>query len=137
MALVYERCVGERITIIPDPDAVPFVAKLQKAKTRKDKEYFIFRTTIPKTIAEKIGVKAGGFVFFKAKKAQWYHMLDWEKMENTWAMLPQDVRNKVIIDGLCNQKIMSQAELGATNLSALPPQIISIPTDQSGETQWK
>jgi NAD(P)H-hydrate repair Nnr-like enzyme with NAD(P)H-hydrate epimerase domain len=64
----------------------------------------------------------GDFLFFKAKKAQWYHMLDWEMMENTWRMLPAEIKQKVIMDGLYGQGISNQPTqaLGATNLSSAP-----------------
>ena len=87
-----------------DPEAVPFVAKVQRAKTRKGKDYFVFRITMPKEIAEKIDVNVGDYIFFRAKKAQWYHMLDWKTMENTWKMLPNEIRERIIADGVCNQK---------------------------------
>jgi len=53
----------------PDPSFVVFVAKIQKAKTRKDKDYYVLRTTVPKEIAEKLNVEPGDFLFFKAKKS--------------------------------------------------------------------
>jgi len=122
----YGMCIYAR-KIVSDPEAVPFVAKLQKAKTRKNKDYFVLRATVPKEIAEKIGVKPGDFLFFRAKKAKWYHMLNWEAMENTWNMLPGEVKNKVITDGLYGQSELSQVETyGATNPSASPSQVIGM-----------
>lgn len=117
-----------RLVYLPDPSSVPFVAKLQKAKTRKNKDYFVLRTTIPKDIAEKMDAKGGDYLFFRAKKAQWYQMLDWETMKGTWKMLPDEIRNRVIMDGLCDQGAPSQAipYLGATNLSAPTQQIVEI-----------
>lgn len=115
-----------KITIyVPDPSFVGFVAKIQKAKTRKNKDYYILRTTVPKEIAEKMNVAPGDFVFFRAKKAQWYHMIDWEAMENTWKILPREVQSKVISDGLYGHGISSQQmqAIGATNLSLPPPMI--------------
>jgi len=93
----YQR---ERAVIIPKLGFETFVAKLQKAKTRKDKDYFVLRATIPKETAERINAKPGDFLFFQAKKAAWYHMLDWEKMEKTWEMLPPNIRNRIIIEGV-------------------------------------
>ena len=68
---------------------------------------------------------------FRAKKAQWYHMLDWGKMENTWKMLPNDVRNRIIFDGLYYHGTLNQAvasregtDLGATNLSTPTQQVL-------------
>lgn len=115
-----------KVTIyVPDPSFVGFVAKIQKAKTRKNKDYYILRTTVPKEIAGKMNVAPGDFVFFKAKKAQWYHMINWEAMENTWKILPREVQSKVISDGLYGNVISSQQmqAVGATNLSLPPPMI--------------
>lgn len=113
------------VTFMPDPSFVGFVAKIQKAKTRKDKDYYILRTTVPKEIAEKMGVEPGDFLFFRAKKAEWYHMLDWDAMENTWRMLPPDVQNRVLMDGLYSQGILNQPTyaIGATNPSSHPSMI--------------
>jgi hypothetical protein len=110
------------VKIVPDPSFVTFVAKLQKAKTRKDKDYYILRTTVPKEIAEEIDAMPGDFLFFKAKKAQWYHMLDWETMQNTWRMLPTEIKQKVVMDGLYGQGVSNQQmqAIGATNLSSIP-----------------
>lgn len=109
----------------PDPSFVGFVAKIQKAKTRKNKDYYILRTTVPKEIAEKMNVEPGDFVFFNAKKAQWYHMIEWEAMENTWKMLPPEVQRRVIGDGLYGHGISRQEMqfIGATNPSVPPPMI--------------
>ena len=102
-----------------DTGFTPFVAKLQKAKTRKDKNYFVLRATIPKQVAEKTNVNVGDYLFFKAKKAEWYHMMDWSSMQNTWRMLPDDVKKKVLTDGLYTQGTFNQATcLDGTNPSA-------------------
>jgi len=99
MALLYteQRSV---LVYCPDLGFVPFVAKVQKAKTRKNKDYFILRVSVPKDVAKKIDAQAGEYLFFKAKKAEWYHMLDWSKMETTWQMLPNGIKNQTILEGL-------------------------------------
>jgi hypothetical protein len=119
MSVVQAEFYCKVTKVVPDLSFVPFVAKLQKAKTRKDKDYFVLRTTIPKEIAEKTGVIAGDFLFFKAKKAEWYHMLDWETMENTWRMLPKEIQQKVEMDGVFSPAVSNQKfhNIGATNLS--------------------
>lgn len=118
-------------TITPDPDAVPFVAKVQKSKTRKGKDYFVFRTTIPKEIANKIDIKGGDYIFFRAKKAQWYHMLDWDKMENTWKMLPAPIRDKVIYDGFCDPKLLHDGESATTTNLTTQQMIKQLPMIQA------
>lgn len=138
MSMIFEECgYARRVTVLPDPDAVAFVAKVQKAKTRKNKDYFVLRTTIPKEISEKIGAKAGEYLFFRAKKAQWYHMLNWETMDNTWAMLPQEIQTRLTLDGLRSQGVICQQSMSATNPSAFMPQAANTRITQVGESQWK
>jgi hypothetical protein len=94
-----------KVTLIVDRSYEPFVAKLQKAKTRKNKEYFVLRASVPKDAAEKMKVGPGDYVFFRAKKAQWFHMLDWRQMKSTWNLLPEDVRQEVYLAGLVQPQI--------------------------------
>jgi|GEM_PF-2433836 hypothetical protein len=134
----YEAFAFRTVKIIPDYDSVPFVAKIQKAKTRKNKNYYVLRTTLPKEIAEKIGAKEGDYLFFRAKKAQWYHMLDWESMDNTWKLLPDDFKNRIAMDGLHIQRIPNmQYSLGATNVAQSLSQTPNIQRNQIGESLWK
>ena len=125
VAVAIERRV---IACFADPSFVTFVAKTQKAKTRKNKNYFVLRATVPKEVAEKLAVKAGDYLLFRTKKAQWYHLLEWDKMASTWNMLPDEIRQQIISDGLYQQgygQTMLQSEnraLGATNPSASPNQ---------------
>lgn len=131
-----ERC--KVVMYLPDTSFVSFVAKLQKAKTRKNKEYFVLRATLPKEVAEKVDAKAGDYLFFRTKKAQWYHMLDWRTMETTWNMLPTEIRNRAIMDGLSNVGATQIAStLGATNLSAPTQQALEQGTVQNGGFEWK
>jgi len=105
--------------VTPDPEVVSFVAKAQKVKTRKGKDYFVFRTTIPKEIAKTINIEGGDYIFFKAKKAQWYHMLDWKTMGKTWSMLPNEIRDRIMVDGFCSHNILNETgTVAATNLTA-------------------
>jgi len=108
---------------MPDPSFATFVAKIQKAKTRKDRDYFVLRATVPKDVAKKIDIKPGDYLFFKVKKATWYHMLDWRKMETTWQMLPDQIKYQAIQEGVSypgatDQTAMSREDfwtLGATS----------------------
>jgi hypothetical protein len=122
---------------MPDPSFATFVTKILKRKTRKDKDYFVLRATIPKSIIEEVNAEPGDFLFFKVKKAEWYHMLDWENMENTWQMLPDNVKYALIRDGIPypgtpDQFPIAQQEpyiLGATNpAGAYLPKIEQIQT---------
>lgn len=136
MSYIAEACIGYVKKILPDPESIPFVAKMQKAKTRKGKDYFILRATIPKEVVEKIHAEPGDYLFFKAKKAKWFHMLNWQEMKNTWKMLPNNVKEQVIMDGLISQGGLNQMyDIGATNVTAVPTaQLHSIPVNQ---ISWK
>lgn len=98
VSFAYER-VGMKM-YIPDHGYENFVGKLQKTKTRKGKDYFISRITVPKEIVNEIDVGPDDYVFFKVKKAEWFHMLEWDKIASTWEMLPNDIKGKIIMDGL-------------------------------------
>lgn len=89
--------------VIPDQGFETFVAKVQKVKTRKGKDYYISRITVPKEIINNIDVDSEDFLFLKAKKAEWFHMLNWDNMESTWNMLPNEIKWKVIKDGVFKQ----------------------------------
>lgn len=92
----------QKVTILPDADYTTFVAKAQKAKTRKDKDYFVLRFTIPKDIAEKIEAAPNDHLLFKARKAKWYEMVSWTDMKATWNMLPSEIKIGVALAGLPN-----------------------------------
>jgi hypothetical protein len=120
----------------PDPSFTSFVAKLQKAKTRKDKDYFVLRATIPKEVAEEVDAEPGDYLLFRAKKAQWYHLLDWKAMDDSWKMLPDDIKNRVFMDGLYSKEITNQSVLGATNMRGITQQAL-METKPVGGIQWK
>jgi hypothetical protein len=72
-------------------------------------------------------------LFFKAKKAEWYHMLDWNEVGKASNMLPDEIRNRLIIDGLYGRGLMCQPNvLGATNLMS-SQQISSTQSNILGE----
>jgi hypothetical protein len=99
--VVAEQRLAQRIVAVyPDPTYTSFVAKAQKARTRKGKNYFILRVTIPKEIAEKIEAGPEDYLVLKAKKAEWYHMVNWLEMRSTWKMLPQSIKESVTLSGL-------------------------------------
>ncbi len=103
MVISEEVAAAQRtIRILPDPSFVSFVAKAQKAKTRKGKEYFVLRVTIPREAAKEMEVGPDDYLVFRAKRAQWYHMINWSEMSTTWRMLPAEVKREVTITGLPN-----------------------------------
>lgn len=106
----------------PDPSFKTFITKVLKRKTRKDKDYFVLRATIPKEVVNDIEAKPGDFLFFKVKKAEWYHLLNWKNMENAWTMLPDNVKLALYKDGIsypgASDQLTIQEEpemIGATN----------------------
>lgn len=83
-------------------NAVPFVAKISKAKTRskEDKDYYVFRINIPKEAATKLSLAKDDFIFFRATRAQWYHMLKWKEMRRTWDRLPDPLKSAIQSSGV-------------------------------------
>lgn len=74
---------------------VAFATKVSKNKTHNDKDYFVFRVTIPKKDAEKLSLSNEDHLLVFAEKAKWYHMLDWNKMPETYAKLPNKIKKEV------------------------------------------
>lgn len=74
---------------------VAFTAKVKKIKTHKDKDYFVFRITMPKDEAEKLEMKDEDYLLIIAQKAKWYHMLKWDQLPDTWSLLPEEVQREV------------------------------------------
>jgi len=76
---------------------VPFVAKISSVRTRTEggKDYFTYRMNIPKEVADEISLAHGDYLFLKAMKARWYHMLNWKEMPRTWNMLPSELRSTI------------------------------------------
>lgn len=84
-----------------------FVAKVSRIKNSKNKNYFIHRVNIPSEVIESLdlNLEKNEYLFFRdVKKAEWYHMLDWSKMNQTWDKLPKNVRDEIIADGLINSE---------------------------------
>ena len=108
--VVKERSItaSEKITsVYPDLSYFSFTAKAQRVRTRKGKDYFVLRVTLPKDAAEQIGAQPDDILLFRAKKALWYHMMDWNEMESAWRMLPQQIKSDVIMAGLPNPDMRS------------------------------
>jgi hypothetical protein len=114
---VRERSItaSEKITSFhPDLTYTTFVAKAQRTKTRKGKDYFVLRITLPKDKTEKMNANPDDFLLIRAKKALWYHMMKWNEMEPAWRMLPQEIKIDVIMAGLPNPDMKSLVTI--TNL---------------------
>lgn len=81
---------------------VSFLSKVSKVKTRtKDnKDYYVYRMNIPKEESERLQLSKDDFMFVRAMKARWYHMLNWKEMRKTWNMMPQPLRNEIRQSGV-------------------------------------
>jgi len=139
----YTRERVDMKVIIPDQGFETFVAKVQKVKTRKGKDYFISRITIPKEAINNIELDSGDYLFFKAKKAEWFHMLEWDNMESTWNMLPIETKMEVIRDGIVKNchyiqtnNLYNPPELpGATNPS-MGSQLLGYAIEEPVGNSW-
>lgn len=82
---------------------VSFVAKVtaHRTRTKNEKDYFVFRTNIPKEAADKLSLSKNDYLFFSnVMKAKWYHMVKWEEMPLTWEMMPQQLKTEIELSGL-------------------------------------
>ena len=74
---------------------VAFVARVSKNKTHNDRDYFVFRITIPKKDAENLSLSDKDHLMIFAEKAKWYHMLDWDQSPETFEMLPPRIKEEL------------------------------------------
>jgi hypothetical protein len=79
---------------------VVFPVKVYASKNRKGKDYFVYKVTIPKKIAKELRLKKDDHLLLKASKAEWFHLLDWDEMQPTWAMLPDHMKTRIRESGL-------------------------------------
>lgn len=72
-----------------------FVAKVCSVRTRKDKDYFVFRMNVPKEISETLELVNGDYLVLNARKAKWYDLVEWQEMPKTWELMPESLRNEI------------------------------------------
>lgn len=77
-----------------------FVAKVNRIVNDKTNNYYIHRINIPSDVVRELNLGKEDYLLFKAKKAEWYDMLDWSEMETTWNKLPLEIKNKIKEDGI-------------------------------------
>jgi hypothetical protein len=136
LAKTQQIVAAQTTAVIADPSYATFVVKAQKAKTRKGKDYFVLRITIPKDAARQGNFKPDDYVLIKAKLAQWYHMVNWLETESAWKMLPQETKMEVWIAGLptpdtktlVDQTIGFWPNLGSASDAPGPVRMITGPT---------
>lgn len=92
-----------------------FTVKVSKIKNNKDKNYYVHRINIPSDVIEdlKLNLDQDEYLFLQAKKAEWYHLLDWSTMNTTWDKLPNKVKNEIISDGLMDASTHNNNEIKA------------------------
>ncbi len=86
-----------------EDEKVSFLCKVSPVKTRhaEDKDYYAFRTIIPKKVAEQLNLAKGDYLFIKgAEKAKWYHMVEWREMPEAWDRLTDDMKNEISNSGI-------------------------------------
>lgn len=93
-------------------DSVAFLAKPVKVRTRKGKDYFVVRVTIPKDVCEKLAAREDDFLHVRARVAPWYLMVNWGEYPEAWRGLPVELKVLVAQSGL---------PLPAELREALPP----------------
>jgi hypothetical protein len=77
-----------------------FVAKVKKIRNRKGKNYFIYRVNLPASASKDLKIGEEDYLLINARKAEWYHLLDWPTMKKTWDKLPLSVKNDIVTSGL-------------------------------------
>ena len=93
-----------------------FSVKISRIRNKKDSEYFVYRTNIPKAVADELELEDKDRVFCKIQKAEWYHTLDWSTMEKTWNRLPSSIQQQIKDDGLLvgtNLHVNKNADISA------------------------
>jgi hypothetical protein len=103
---------------------INFVSRVSKIKNSKAKEYYVHRINIPSYVTKDLDLKIDDHIFIQAKKAEWYHMLEWDTMAKTWNKLPPNIKKQIIEDGLVSE-VISAESLSDENESNVKPITIS------------
>ena len=62
---------------------------------KNGKEYVTYRITVPAEEARELGLSDGDYLLVRAKRAKWYHLLNWEEMRRVYDMLLEEIRKEV------------------------------------------
>ncbi len=91
ITFIFQICSFYNIDYFPISGINVFTAKVSATKTKiKGQSYASYRLTIQKKIVEKLDLNDGDYALLFAKKASWYHLLEWDKEH--FAMLPENIR---------------------------------------------
>src|SRR5574340_785942 len=64
---------------------------------------YTHRINIPSNVVEELGLGKEDYLLLKTKKAEWFDMLDWSQMKNTWDKLPEETKKKIREDGIFDE----------------------------------
>ncbi len=81
----------------------------KKLSSGEEREYLVYKTTLPKEMVEKLGLKDGDLVLIMAKKPKWYHLLNWndpEIQEKLWKHLSREAKKELIELGLAPKELL-------------------------------
>ncbi len=87
------------------------IIRVKKYHQRKrlpggEKEYVIYRASIPVKKAEEMGLDDDELLLVLARKPEWYHLMNWEDKDNReilWPRIPEKIRIE-----LCSLRLAPQ-----------------------------
>ncbi len=89
---------------------VKAIRQRKKLSSGEEKEYMVYKVTLPKEMVEKLGLEDGDLVLVIAKKPKWYHLLNWsdpEIQEKLWKHLPEEAKKELIELGLAPKELLN------------------------------
>lgn len=119
-------------------DSIAFLAKPVKVRTRKGKNYFVMRVTIPKDVCEKLAAREGDFLHVRARIAPWYLMVNWEVYPDAWRGLPAELKGLVAQSGLpfpAERREALPPGPGSAAAVGKGPELVYLPTPPTASPQ--
>lgn len=90
-----------------------FAAKVSATKTKiNGQSYVSYRLTVPKKTVEKMNIKDGDYLLIIAKKASWFHLLEWD--DEHFNMLPENIRLELSAIQKAQEAEEVSIQIGAT-----------------------
>jgi bifunctional DNA-binding transcriptional regulator/antitoxin component of YhaV-PrlF toxin-antitoxin module len=94
VVLLHIRVMSERVL----NGVRTFVARISASKTKVNgRTYEAYRLTVPRDLADAMGLKDGDHALVFLRKARWYHLIDWSDDRNLMDELPEDARREISI----------------------------------------
>ena len=89
-----------------------FIVKVKKQDYSDRKNAFYeMRAVVPLNVVKGLGLKELDYVIVTAKRAEWFHVVDWLADPIAFDKLPQDIKQKIIESGLPYPKDPDQNKL--------------------------